>query len=213
MRYSSIYDISVMLGVEDITYPGTPPYSREMISRLADGDASNLSKLVMSTHSGTHLDAPSHFIPDGSNIDDYPAQSFILPAHVVRVEEQNVIIPKNLSELDTSPGDAVLLKTDNSRSGRATNGEFTEEFVYLSPEAAEICVNRELSLIGIDYNTIEPLRAKSYPVHRKLLGNGILILESINLADVPEGTYSLICLPLKMKCAEASPVRAVLIES
>jgi len=208
-----VYDISVKLGVEDINYPGTPPYSRDLISRLADGDASNLSKLVMSTHSGTHLDAPSHFIQEGLNIDDYPARTFILPAHVVTVEARMVIVPENLADLDTTPGDAVLFQTDNSRSGRATNGEFTEDFVHLSLEAAYICVARKLGLVGIDYNTIEPLRAENYPVHRKLLGNGILILESINLADVPAGKYTLICLPLKMKGAEASPVRAVIVES
>lgn len=211
MRYEAIYDISVLLGVEDIDYPGTPPYSRELIYSLKNGDTSNISRLIMSTHSGTHLDAPSHFIPNGKNIDEYPAKAFILPAHVVPIEDKEMVQPSELEKLDTGAGDALLFKTDNSISGRSISGEFSGGFVCLSPEAADFCVERKLGLVGIDYNTIEPYRTKHFPVHEKLLYSGILILESINLRDVPPGRYTLLCLPLKMKDAEASPVRAILI--
>ena len=211
MRYEAVYDISVLLGVEDIDYPGTPPYSRELICSLENGDTSNLSRLVMSTHSGTHLDAPSHFIPNGKNIDEYPATAFILPAQVVPIEDKEVIRPSELEKLDTAAGDALLFKTNNSISGRSISGEFWKSFVYLSPEAADFCVRRKLALVGIDYNSIEPCRAGPFPVHEKLLCSGILILESINLREVPPGRYTLLCLPLKMKDAEASPVRAILI--
>jgi len=206
MRYKAVYDISVLLGVEDINYPGTPPYSRELIYSLKNGDTSNLSRLVMSTHSGTHLDAPSHFIPNGKSIDEYPATAFILPAQVVPIGDKEVIRPSELEKLDTGAGDALLFKTDNSISG-----ESLESFVCLSAEAADFCVRRKLGLVGIDYNTIEPYRASPFPVHKKLLYSGILILEGINLREVPPGRYTLFCLPLKMKDSEASPVRAILI--
>ncbi len=211
MRYEAVYDISVLLGVEDIDYPGTPPYSRELINSLKNGDTSNLSQLVMSTHSGTHLDSPSHFIPNGKNIDDYPATAFILPAQVTPIEDKELIQPSELEKLDTRAGDALLFKTENSISGHATSGEFRGSFVYLSPEAADLCVKRKLGLVGIDFNTIEPCSDDTFPVHKKLLDSGILILESINLKEVPPGRYTLFCLPLKMKGAEASPVRAILI--
>ena len=211
MRYEAVYDIRVLLGVEDIDYPGTPPYSRELICSLKNGDTSNLSRLVMSTHSGTHLDAPSHFIPNGKSIDEYPATAFILPAQVVPIEDKEVIRPSELEKLDTGAGDALLFKTENSISGRSISREFLESFVCLSPEAADFCVRRKLGLVGIDYNTIEPYRARPFPVHEKLLYSGILILESINLREVPPGRYTLFCLPLKMKDAEASPVRAILV--
>jgi len=211
MRCEEVYDISVLLGVEDIDYPGTPPYSRELIYSLKNGDTSNLSRLVMSTHSGTHLDAPSHFIPNGKNIDEYPAKAFILPAQVVPIEDKEIIRPSELEKLDTGAGDALLFKTNNSISGRSISGEFWKSFVYLSPEAADFCVRRKLALVGIDYNSIEPCRAGPFPVHEKLLCSGMLILESINLREVPPGRYTLLCLPLKMKDAEASPVRAILI--
>lgn len=211
MRYEAVYDISVLLGVEDIDYPSTPPYSRDLIYSLKNGDTSNLSRLVMSTHSGTHLDAPSHFIPNGKNIDEYPAKEFIMPAQVVPIEDKEVIQSSELEKLNTDAGDAILFKTDNSISGRSISGEFEGGFVYLSPEAADFCVRRKLGLVGIDYNTIEPLRTRSFPVHKKLLYSGILILESINLREVSPGRYTLFCLPLKMKDAEASPVRAILI--
>jgi len=212
MKYEKIYDISVLMGVEDIDYPGTTPYTRELTQKIERGDSSNLSRLIMSTHSGTHLDAPSHFISDGKHIDEYPVGFFILPARVLKIGDKSIIRSAELEKSKTAAGEALLFKTENSVTGRAISGRFSKDFVYLSEDAADLCISRKLGLVGIDYNTIEPLRAKSYPVHKKLLGKGILILESVNLVDVPSGQYTLLCLPLRMKAAEASPVRAILLK-
>jgi len=113
-----VYDISVLLGVESIDWPDAPPYSREMVMRIEDGDIADLSKLVMTTHAGTHVDVPAHFIRNGKNLDAYPIEKWILPPE--------------LEKLGIKPGDALLFKTDNSISGRCANGVFSEEFVYLS---------------------------------------------------------------------------------
>jgi len=205
----AIYDISVSLGAEAIDWPGVLPYSRELILRIEDGDVANLSKLVMTAHAGTHLDTPAHFIPNGKNLDAYSARDFILPARVVIIEDKQIIRSSELQNLDIEPGDALLFKTYNSTSGQCTNGVFTENFVEMSLEAADFCVRKKVSLIGIDYNSIEK-DDKSHPVHSKILGNGILILESINLKEVPPGRYTLFCPPLKIKGAEGSPARAIL---
>jgi len=117
-----------------------------------------------------------------------------------------------LENLDIEPGDALLFKTDNSISSRCRNGVFFESFVYLSSEAADFCVEKKVSLVGIDYISIEKYGDETFPSHRKILGNNILILEGIDLKAVPPGKYTLLCLPLKIKGGEASPVRAILLQ-
>ena len=205
-----IYDISIILGEESFPFPGDPPFRKEMLLSIKGGDSCDVSELSMSAHSGTHIDTPSHFIAGGSTLDDYSARSFILPARVVAIEDKHSIKPGELHDLDIDPGGALLLKTDNSATGRCESGVFSERFVWLTPGAAAVCVEKEVGMVGIDYITIEEYGDEAFPTHRKLLENGILILEGINLKDVPPGRYTLICLPLKIKGGEASPVRAVL---
>jgi len=212
MKYKKIYDISVILGTESIAYPGDTPYSRDLIWTIDEGGICELSKLQMSSHSGTHIDAPSHFIPHTKSIDHYAINDFILSAQVVNIEDKKSIRSIELENLDIEPGDALLFKTDNSISGRCRNGVFSESFVYLSPEAADFCVEKKVTLVGIDYISIEKYGDEVFPSHLKILGNDILILEGIDLKEVPQGRYTLICLPLKIKGGEASPVRAVLLQ-
>jgi len=210
--YQTIYDISVLLGEEAIDYPGDPPFRREMLYALRNGDAADVSRLSMSAHAGAHLDTPSHFFdrPECA-IDRYPAQEFILPAMVWQIKDPETIRPLELESLDILRGDALLFKTANSLGGRCKSGVFAEDFVELSPEGADFCLEKGVKLVGIDYISVERHGDGTYPVHRKLLGNDIFILEGINLAAVPPGRYTLICLPLKIKGGEASPVRAVLL--
>jgi len=210
-RYEAVYDISVSLGAESIDYPGHPPFSWEPIGRTKGRGALELSKLVMSAHAGTHIDFPAHFIPNGKHIDDYPIRRFIPPAQVVTIEDKEAIRPSELENRDIKPGDALLFKTDNSISGRCTSGAFSKSFVYMSPEAADFCVEKKVSLVGIDYGSIDRYSDENFPAHHKLLGNDILILESINLKEVPPGRYTLFCPPLKIKGAEGSPAHAILI--
>ncbi len=211
-NFRSIYDISILLGKESITFPGDLKYQRRLVNIIGkDGDY-NLSEITMSAHSGTHIDVPSHFVPDGKNISQYSVQDFILPARVINIKDKVSVNIDELKNIDIDEGDAVLFKTDNSASGRCRNGVFYEEFVYMSHEAADLCIEKKVSLVGIDYISIEKYNDESFSVHQKLLGNNILILESINLEKVPEGKYTLFCLPLKIYGVEASPVRAVLID-
>ena len=211
MRFESVYDISVLLGLENIDYPGDDPYTREEISSISNGAAYTLSTLTLSAHSGTHIDAPAHFLERAKTIDLYPPENFVLPAHVIHVEDVESIKPDFLDGLKTERGDAMLFKTTNSTSGLSRSGLFSEKFVYMSEEAADMCVSLGAALVGIDYISIDSYKDDEAPVHHKLLKEGILILEGINLRDVPSGDYTLLCPPLKMKGAEASPVRALLL--
>jgi arylformamidase len=207
---TTLYDISITLGEESFPFPGDPPFAREMVLTLKESGICNVSKLTMSAHSGTHIDLPSHFIGDGKNLDTYPADRFILPARVWAVLGKKVITAAHVRDLVIEPGDAILLKTDNSETGRCKSGTFSENFVHLSPEAADICIQKKAGFVGIDYITIE--KDTDNAVHRKILGAGIPILEGINLKGVPPGRYTLLCLPLKIKGGEASPVRAILLD-
>lgn len=209
--HKEIYDISVSLGDEAIDWPGNPPYIREMVSRIADGAYCDLSKITMTVHVGTHVDTPAHFISGTKNLDGFPIERWILPAHVVNIQDSKLIQPGELKGLDITPGDALLFKTANSTSGRNTSGVFSEDFVYISPEAARFCVEKGVGLVGIDYGSVDRRSETDFPAHYELLGNEILILEGINLKNVPPGRYTLFCLPLKIKGAEGAPARAVLV--
>ena len=211
LPYKDIYDISVFLGTEAVDTPGSPQYSRdEIVYRVGDREICNIAKLMMSSHSGTHIDTPAHFIPDGKNLDEYPLEQWILPAQVVNIEDREAVRPIELNNLDIAPGEALLFRTYNSTSGKVVSGVYSEDFIYVSPEAADFCVERRVSLVGIDYGTIEKHGDLDYPTHHKLLGNEILILEGINLKEVPPGKYTLFCPPLRIKGAEGAPARAML---
>lgn len=208
----TIYDISVTLGEESFPFPGDPPFCKEMLLSMKNGEPCDVSRLSISAHTGAHIDTPSHFIPGANTLDDYQAGNFILPTRVIPIADKQSIKAEHLRNLDINPGYALLFRTDNSETGRCRCGVFSEHFVHLTPEAAAVCVDKKAGLVGLDYISIEKYDDESFPVHRKLLGNGILILEGIDLKNVPPGCYTLICLPLKIKGGEASPVRAVLLE-
>lgn len=210
LAHRKLYDISVSLGGESIDYPGDPPYQRKTVQALKNGDACNLSAVAMSVHAGTHMDAPAHLLENGWAIDQFPLERFFLSAFVVDIKNSVEIEPGELERVDVGPGAAVLFKTRNSREGLSHSGLFEENFVYLSEKGVDWCLQKEVALVGIDYISIEKYESEGLRVHRRLLGNDILILEGINLADVPAGIYELICFPLKIRGAEGAPVRAVL---
>jgi arylformamidase len=211
MVFKEIYDISILLGKEDVCYPGDAPFSREIVSSIQQGAAYVLSNVALSSHVGTHIDAPAHFLKGGKTVDQYAAKEFVFFAHVVEIKDKESIEPKGLQNLVINSGDALLFKTMNSMSGLSTNGSFSEKFVYMSEEAAYRCVDLKVGLVGIDYLSVDRYSDDDAPAHRILLENDILILENINLREVPEGEYTLFCPPLKIKDAEASPVRAMLL--
>jgi len=209
--HDTLYDISIRLGVESTVWPGDPAYSRELISALAGGDESDVSLLRMTAHTGTHVDTPGHFLADGKRLDDYDAGDFFRPACVIEGGGGPRIGPDAIEAADVRSGDAVLFKTANSTSGRIVSGEFFGDGVTLAMDAAEACLRRHVGLVGLDYFTVDAYGTGEYPVHRRLLGAGVLILETVNLAAVPPGRYTLVCLPLRLAGAEASPVRAILL--
>jgi arylformamidase len=211
IHYEKAYDISILLGVESTSWPGDPPYRRYLRMALADGGIADVSVLEMTAHTGTHVDSPAHFLPGARKLDQYRVEDFILPALVVDAGEASVIGADLVAAANVQAGHSVLFKTTNSTSGRIAGGAFFGDGVYLSAEAAALCVRRRVALAGIDYFTMDAADTTTFPAHHALLEAGVPILETVNLRAVPPGPYTLICLPLRMAGAEGSPVRAVLL--
>jgi len=208
-NFRAVHDISLILG-EAATYPGDTPYSREIVSEIASGADYNLSTLTLCAHAGTHLDAPAHLIAGGKTLDQYPLNRFLLPGRVISVEDDESIPRDALKDVDVRAGEALLFKTRNSRCGLPRQSTFTEDFVYLSEDAAQLCLDLGASLVGIDYLSVDKYGNDTAPVHHLLLKNDVLILEGIDLKEVSPGEYFLLCSPLRVKGAEAAPARAIL---
>jgi len=203
-----IYDISAEISDN---LPGYKNSRHEIVetSEISKGAAHNSSRVTMSSHMGTHADMPLHFIHDGLSCDSIPLDYFYGPAKVMRLNVDTHVTKADLLPLDINEGDIILLDTGQSPLMR--RGEFYENYVGLTADAAEYLVGKKVKTIGIDYLSIEPSNTKTYPVHKTLLGNGICVLEGLVLENVPEGEYTLSALPLKFKGGNGSPVRAVLV--
>jgi len=180
------------------------------LAQLANGDAYNLTKLSMSAHTGTHADMPSHFIPGGTTCNEIALDYFYGIAKVIRIAVDGHIRKADLVPLDIQARDIILL--DTGQSAYMRQGVLRQDFIALTPEAAEYLVEKKIKTLGIDYLSVDPYDAVGFPVHTALLGNGIAILEGLVLENVPEGKYTLSALPLKIYSGDGSPVRAILVD-
>ncbi len=206
-----IYDITVTISNDLPVYPGDPPIHIERTLSLEKGDIARVSQISFSTHIGTHIDPPYHFMKDGVSLDQAPLDVFIGPARVIDVGDVASIDAALLESCDLGDASRVLFKTRNSRFWRETN-EFQEDFVYLETDAAEALVERGVKLVGIDYLSIEKFGFDKPTTHWTLLGNNVYIIEGLDLNDIAPGDYELICLPLKIKDSDGGPARVVLRE-
>ncbi|HEV2519622.1 MAG TPA: cyclase family protein [Thermoplasmata archaeon] len=202
-------DISMPLGPSTPSYPGDPPIRIESVYSTARGAQFNVSVLEMGTHSGTHVDPPSHFLPGRANLDQIDLAALNGPCRVVRVPEgQSSIFPSDLTAIPEGT-DRVLFQTSNS--ARWARGEgFFPDFVDLSPPAARELIERRVRLVGIDALSVESDPTVSFPVHRALLGAGIVLLEGLLLSEVVRPDYILRCLPLRIQGGDGGPCRAIL---
>ncbi len=191
-------------------FPGDPEFRSDPHRSLARGDAYNVSTLSFGSHAGTHLDPPRHFFANGLPADRLDLEDFNGPCWVVAVDPaQREVGPEDVDRLP--PGTRrVLFRTANSARWEQSR-DFFSDYVALGPRAAEALVARRLRLVGIDSLSIENDPTGAFPVHRALLGNGVLILEGIELAHAAPGAYELVCLPLRLYDADGGPARAVLL--
>lgn len=204
-------DVSVDVSDKLPVWPGSPAIQFERSLALDAGDIANDTTLDFSVHTGTHIDAPLHFLPNGKSVDQIPLDTLIGPAYVAEVpNDVDVITVAVLESLTLPPAtQRVLLKTRNSQLWASGAQQFEPNFVALTAEAAKWVVEQDISVIGIDYLSIQ--RFYDGPeTHQVLLGAEVVVIEGLNLSQLQPGHYDLFCLPLKLKGIEGAPARVVL---
>jgi len=209
-----ILDISLPVSPALPVWPGDSPVKVERYRSIATGDECNVSRLSCSVHSGTHVDAPSHFIDKAPAIDELPLEALIGPVLIVEVPQVDTRIePEFLDSLSLPAGtERLLFKTRNSNLWRQAEHSFQTEYVALTQEAASWIVARGIRLVGIDYLSVQLFTDSKPLTHCILLQAGVVIIEGLNLRHVSPGAYQLVCLPLKLVGCDGAPARAVLIE-
>jgi arylformamidase len=208
---SSILDISVPLGSGTPVWPDSKGIKLVQIRSMGDGYHANETRLTCDVHSGTHIDAPLHFIPGGKPTSGIPLDVLVGDALVCSLSTDSNITDVDMENAGIRVGtERLLLKTRNSRLWKERVNVFQKDYVALTPKAARWLVYKKIRLVGIDYLSIQPFEDKTQETHKILLSAGIVILEGINLSDVQPGEYELFCLPLLLDNTDGSPARAVL---
>jgi arylformamidase len=208
-----IYDLSVPLSSELPTYPGDPGIQISAWSSLDNGDAANVSAVNFGAHTGTHVDAPAHFLQNAKKVEALALEVLIGEAEVIEVPEELRVIDEDFVAINCQEGTArVLFKTRNSAFWTGDFADFRTDFTHLDLSAAQWLVQQRVKLVGIDYLSIEKFHSQDHAVHRAFLTHDVIILEGLNLSGVPAGKYELICLPLRLRSplGDGAPARAVL---
>jgi len=225
MTKTEWYDVTLPLNKEIPIPPAMPPQPGQppppevsiplaTVYRFFDvnkGDKVTMSRIEMTSHDGTHIDAPLHFIPGGNTIDAMPVETTIGPCRVIEIKDAESVTVKELKPHKIKAGERILFKTKNTPRVWATR-QYAGKSVTISLEAARYLAEKKIRLVGIDYISIasaEPMENIN-DVHKAFLGNGIYILEALNLTDVKPGSYDLICLPLRIEKGDAGPCRVLL---
>lgn len=209
-----IYDVTVPLSEETPVYEGDPNVQIEAANQIAKGDAANVSRLCFGAHTATHVDAPNHFIEGARRVDELEMGKLLGTCRVVEIDKDAMAIEaahvENIESLETV--ERVLFKTRNSEFWNDLSQGFRKDFTYIAPEAAKVLVDSGVKLVGIDYLSVEKFGAETFDTHVTLLEKEVVIIEGLDLREVPAGDYELICLPLKIigGTGDGAPARTVL---
>ena len=205
-----IIDITVPLITEIPMWPGSEGIRITPTMRMDEGAPYNVSRLDCDLHTGTHVDAPKHFLQNGTTVEQLPLDVLVGPSYVAHLPDAADITADDLTDLNLPSGtERLLIRTRNSELWAANTTEFKKDFVALTYDAAQWIVDKCIKLIGVDYLSVQRYRDDAR-THQILLGADTIALEGLNLSNVKSGFYELICLPLRLVGVEASPVRAIL---
>lgn len=208
-----IYDISVPISARIPTYPGDPQVEIGQWLALADGDPANVSLIRFGAHTGTHVDAPAHFIEGALKLDALPLEILIGEVLVVEIPPDRLSIAEDFVAANCPAGTPRLLfKSRNSNFWSDMQSGFQTDYTYIEPAAANRLVRQGVRLVGVDYLSVERFGSQGYETHHTLLGNGVVIVEGLDLRGISAGTYELLCLPLRIAGGggDGAPARAVL---
>jgi arylformamidase len=201
-------DISLPVYSGMVVWPGDSEVHVQRVMELEKGDPFNLTQCSFTAHTGTHMDAPRHFLHQGAAIDTLPLDAVLGSCRVVQIRDQHAVRTTELPK-DLEPGDRILFKTDNSLKYNSLH-KFIEDFVYVSKEAASALVAANVRTVGIDYLSVGGFRNDMAETHLILLQAGVWIIEGLDLSKVEPGRYELACLPLRLVGADGAPARAAL---
>jgi arylformamidase len=207
-----IYDVSLPISGTLVVWPGDPPVHISQPQHLDKGDMATVSRLELGAHTGTHVDAPLHFIRGGSGVDSLDLNVLVGPALVVHALEVDELSAEVLEGLAIPPGTRrVLVRTRNSDRWARGERAFDESFVAISEDGARWLVERGLRLVGVDYLSVAPF-GNVAPTHQTLLRAGIIPVEGLNLSEIAPGVYELFCLPIKIVGGDGAPARVILVD-
>lgn len=192
-----------------VHWPGDPDFHIERATDQDKGDVATVSRMSLGVHTGTHMDAPLHFIRNARSIDTMPLDATVGPARVIGIRDEQSITREELIGHGIRAGERILFKTANSAHVWKSD-QFDENFVFISQDAARYLAECGVRMVGVDYLSVGGFRQDGPETHEALLGAGIWIIEGLNLDSVQPGEYELICLPLRLTGAEGSPARAIL---
>jgi len=207
-----IHDATLTISESLVTYPGDPATKITRVCVLGKGSESNLTKISMSAHTGTHVDAPVHFIEAAVAAEALDLNVLVGPAVVIDATKEISISSGSLEALNIPEGaERILFRTRNSEFWQSDSHIFSTDFVAITEDGAKWLVDKKIKLVGIDYLSIAPFH-KAAPTHEILLRAGIIPIEGLNLSTIDPGLYFLVCLPLKIKGSDGSPARVILME-
>jgi arylformamidase len=206
-----MYDISIGISPDMPVWPGDPAVVLKRVEAIQDGANANVTKLECSVHSGTHVDAPVHFIDGATGVESLPLRLLIGRAYVVHLLKTNVIDAATLEEADIpSRTRRVLFRTSNSQYWARGERNFQKDFVAIDASGAAWLVKKNIQLVGVDYLSVAPFGA-SRETHRILLEAGVVVAEGLDLSGISQGRYTLYCLPLKLVGSDGAPARVLLV--
>ncbi len=205
-----IYDVTVGISPQLPVWPGDPPVQLERMQAIASGANANVSRLACGVHTGTHVDAPLHFIDGASGVDSLPLKLLTGRAYVVNLPSAKVIDEATLEAAGLPPRTRrVLFRTRNSELWTKEKS-FQTNFVAVDASGARWLVKKGVQLVGVDYLSVAPY-GQSKETHRVLLEAGVVVIEGLDLSRVTQGRYSLYCLPLKLMGSDGAPARVILV--
>lgn len=206
-----LYDVTIAVSKIVPTFPGDPKVKIDLCSSIANGDAANVSQICFGVHTATHVDAPNHFLDGTRKVAELDLYKLIGDCYVLELSDDVLAIePKHIEHLENV--ERILFKTRNSQFWNEPEKGFREDFTYISPAAAKVLVEKNIKLVGIDYLSVEQFGVGSFDTHITLLDKEVVIIEGLDLREVSQGNYELMCLPLKIEggTGDGSPARTVL---
>ncbi|MDX8430422.1 MAG: cyclase family protein [Candidatus Algichlamydia australiensis] len=205
-----IFDITLTLSKTVPVWPGSKQPEFDQVLNIKNGDPVNVTNMSMSVHTGTHVDAPCHFVKEGASVEELPLDILTGEAVVIELLDHSTLTKKILQNAQIPPKTSrLLIKTRNSDHWKREPTEFDQTFVALSLEGAKFLVERGIQLIGVDYLSVATFNELA-SVHKLLFEASVVVVEGLDLSKIAPGKYNFCCLPLKIAGADGAPARAIL---